>query len=263
MGSLNPVVLLPEALQTRTQQIVSSFALSITTGSGQFCTKPGLFFALAGDGVNSFTNLLHEELEKAVAFPMLSKKIETSYQLNLSKHIEKQKNVETIHISKKENDNAVSSTIACVKGSTFISNPSLHEEIFGPFALIITCENEAEMIACIQSLGGQLTATVHATESELNSFQEVIQCLQDKTGRLVFNGVPTGVEVGYSIHHGGSFPASSSSHFTSVGADAIKRFVRPVCFQSWPNDQLPLELQNQNTTNIWRRVNGELSKSDI
>jgi NADP-dependent aldehyde dehydrogenase len=135
--------------------------------------------------------------------------------------------------------------------------------VFGPFSLLITCEDEKEMLRVAQALEGQLTATVMATESELKRNTDLIEALQHICGRLIFNGVPTGVEPVLAMQHGGPYPATTDSRFTSVGPDGIKRFTRPVSYQNWPDVLLPDELKNSNPLNLWRTVNNALRREPI
>jgi len=137
------------------------------------------------------------------------------------------------------------------------------EEIFGPFSLLVECDGTDELTEVLKSFRGQLTASVLGMPADFANFREHIEILQEVVGRLIFNGMPTGVEVGYSMQHGGPFPASTDSRFSSVGVDAIKRFVRPVAFQDAPDSYLPDELKDANPLNIWRRVEGELSKEPV
>ncbi len=263
MGSLNPVLLLPEALEKRNEQIATTFAGSITQGNGQFCTKPGLFLALEGNGFDLFLKHLKTKLAEVDAQHMLNENICSAFKAGLNKNIVSQTGVEYTAAGKPAGERTVQAGIATVNGKTFLSNPHLHEEVFGPFALIISCTSPAELKAVAESLGGQLTATVIATDEELNKHEEVIDVLKEKTGRIIFNGIPTGVEVCSAMHHGGPFPASSFSQFSSVGSDAIRRFLRPLCFQAWPNNALPEELKNENPEKIWRRVNGKLTNEGL
>ena len=144
-----------------------------------------------------------------------------------------------------------------------MANPALAEEIFGPLSMLIECENPAEMLQVLKGFRGQLTASVQGTAEDFKTFRNLIETIQEVVGRLIFNSMPTGVEVGYSMQHGGPFPAKPMVVITSVGVDAIKRFVRPVSFQDAPDDYLPDELKNANPLNIWRRVNGQLTKEPI
>ena len=153
--------------------------------------------------------------------------------------------------------------VASVSGSDFIANPNLAEEIFGPFSLLIECDGVEELTQVLKTFRGQLTASVLGTSADITCFRNQIELLQEVVGRLIFNGMPTGVEVGYSMQHGGPFPASTDGRFTSVGVDAIKRFVRPVAFQDAPDGYLPDELKDANPLNIWRRVEGQLTKESI
>jgi 2,5-dioxopentanoate dehydrogenase len=146
--------------------------------------------------------------------------------------------------------------------ATFLKEQALHEEIFGPTTLLVNCGSPAELAEIARSLPGQLTATIHGTEEDLAQYHDLILILQQKAGRLLLNGFPTGVEVCHSMQHGGPYPATTDSRSTSVGTGAIKRFVRPVCFQNFPQSALPPELQNKNSRNIWRLVDGKLTRED-
>jgi len=152
-------------------------------------------------------------------------------------------------------------TIAKVTYSQFLKNPNLHEEVFGPFTMMVVCKDKSEMIHLAQQLKGQLTSTLLGTEADLKSNTDLIDTIKEKVGRIVFNGLPTGVEVGHAMHHGGPFPASSNGRYTSVGTGAIKRFARPVAWQNCPESLLPDALKTDNPLGIWRHVNGEMSKS--
>ena len=159
-----------------------------------------------------------------------------------------------------KNDNRGRATLVSVSGKAFINNPKLSEEVFGPYSLIIRCQNKSEIDQVLNCLDGQLTGSIIGDNSELSSYDSAIKIIEKKVGRLIFNNVPTGVEVCPSMQHGGPYPASSDSRFSSVGTAAIKRFVRPITYQSWPNDKLPDELKDNNPLNIWRVVDGQLTK---
>jgi NADP-dependent aldehyde dehydrogenase len=154
-------------------------------------------------------------------------------------------------------------TLAKAPGAEFINNPKLHEEVFGPFSLIIECKDKTELKECCAMLSGQLTTTIIGEDDEFTDYPDLINELQEKAGRIIFNGIPTGVEVCPSMVHGGPYPATTDSRFTAVGNESIKRFLRPVCFQDAPEVVLPLALQNENSLNIWRLINGELNKDSI
>jgi len=146
--------------------------------------------------------------------------------------------------------------VLTVNGANFLKNPKLHQEVFGPFSVIVRCSDATEMEAIVAKLEGQLTGTVLGDENEIKKYKTLVDTLQEKVGRIIFNGVPTGVEVCPSMQHGGPFPASTDSRFTSVGTGAIRRWVRPVSFQNWPNESLPKALQNENPLEIMRIVDG-------
>jgi NADP-dependent aldehyde dehydrogenase len=145
----------------------------------------------------------------------------------------------------------------------FLQKPTLHEEIFGPVSLLVVCKNAQELRAVVASLAGQLTATLHAAESELTNYAELVEQLSLKVGRLVVNGFPTGVEVCPAMTHGGPFPASTDVRFTSVGTAAIKRFLRPLCYQNYPHALLPDALKNSNPYQLTRTVNGKQTSEAI
>jgi NADP-dependent aldehyde dehydrogenase len=146
---------------------------------------------------------------------------------------------------------------------TFLAKPELAEEVFGPFALLISCDSIGEMETVARSLDGQLTASIHGTSADLAQAASLTELLECKAGRLVFNGFPTGVEVCPSMQHGGPWPSTTDSRFTSVGTAALLRFVRPVCYQNFPSESLPAELLGANPRGIWRLVNGELTKAAV
>ena len=143
-----------------------------------------------------------------------------------------------------------------VSASDWLENKLLHQENFGPYTQIIVCKNYAELLLVAEALEGQLTCTLMATVSEAKASQELIRLLEQRCGRLIFNGVPTGVEVCKSMHHGGPFPATTDSRFGAVGADAIKRFIRPLAYQNWPEELLPDYLKDIAQTSIPRYHNG-------
>ena len=150
-----------------------------------------------------------------------------------------------------------------VSGAEFLENDQLHREVFGPYSLLVRCSSKAELIRIIKNLEGQLTGTILASAADLSMQQDVVEALQNRVGRLIFNGVPTGVEVCPSMLHGGPYPASTDSRFSAVGIHSIKRWVRPFSFQDWPNEQLPLALQNENPLGIRRLVNNKWTHEAI
>ena len=154
-------------------------------------------------------------------------------------------------------------TITTVEGKTFLENPTLHQEVFGPYSIVVQCENAIQLEQIISKLEGQLTGTLIAEEDEAAQYPEVISALQNRVGRIIFNGVPTGVEVCPSMNHGGPYPSSTDSRFTAVGIHSIKRWVRPFSYQDWPDELLPNELKNENPLRISRLVNNKQTTDKI
>ena len=260
MGSVNPVLLCEEALKNRGTEIAKQYAGSVTLGTGQFCTNPGVLIGKNSPELDHFINELSTSINAINPSIMLNEGICKNYDRNKN-HALNQTGVKLEGESKASpQGNEGQPAIASVSGSSFIENTILSEEIFGPFALVVKCENDEILASAVKSLKGQLTATIMAEESEINRYESIINNLQDRVGRILFNGVPTGVEVCHAMQHGGPFPATTDSRFTSVGTGAIKRFARPLAFQSWPKELLPNELKDGNPLGIWRTVDGTFTK---
>jgi alpha-ketoglutaric semialdehyde dehydrogenase len=250
MSSLNPVLIMPGALRERRAEIVKGLSGSVTLGVGQFCTKPGVVLGLRGSDFEEFTSALGEALAKVDAAPMLYPGIEERLKKSL------QKTQPYVRVSQ-------AAHLLVANAKEFRENHLLQEEIFGPATLLVECENEADVLKTIDSLPGQLTATVHLTPDEEESSRAFLEAFTEKAGRVLLNGYPTGVEVCPSMQHGGPYPATTDSRFTSVGTAAILRFARPVCFQNFAEKLLPGELQNVNKLGIWRQINGQFTKDDV
>lgn len=263
MGSINPVVFLPEALEKNSSKWATAYAASITLGTGQFCTNPGLLLGIKSEQLNRFLNELADETEKIIPSCMLHPSIKADFD-NGKKRLQTQNGVITLAEHKVEVPaNYASQTIIKVEGKTFLDNPDLRNEVFGPLSIAVQCDNKEQLLSVIEVLDGQLTGTIITEENELADYANVIAALQSKVGRLIFNGVPTGVEVCPSMIHGGPYPASSDSRFTAVGIHAVKRWVRPLSYQNWPDSLLPAALQNENPLGISRTVNNILTHSPI
>lgn len=256
MGSINPVVILPKALENRQDEIAKTYAGSITLGTGQFCTNPGLILGIKSESFTNFINNVAEEIIKIDPSCMLHPNIKKGYIKNKEKVVSQDQVTVAANYSSEVKNNYAEQAIVTVTGKTFLENPSLHLEVFGPFSMIVQCENAAELEVVIASLEGQLTGTVISDENEVANYSKVIAALQNRVGRIIFNGVPTGVEVCESMVHGGPYPASSDSRFTAVGINSIKRWVRPFSYQDWPNELLPNELKDENPLGIFRVVDG-------
>ncbi len=260
MGSVNPVFLLPEKMKSSAAEIAKMYAGSITLGVGQFCTNPGLIVGLESEELKTFVHDLGKAIQQTAPAPMLHPGIVSAYKKNKGNAL-LQEEVHLVAESETEvKENEGLPTIATASGQAFLNNPVLHQEVFGPYSLIIRCKDMKEMIEVAKHLEGQLTSTLMATEADIKNNEELTEAVKNICGRFILNSVPTGVEVCLSMHHGGPFPATTDSRFTSVGADGIKRFARPIAFQNWSNALLPDELKDGNPLGIWRTVNNELTK---
>ncbi len=263
MGSINPVVLLPEALEKNATTWARKYAASITLGTGQFCTNPGLLLAIKSEELKEFMNVLSEVLEATSPGCMLHPRIHEKY-TSLKSEMIAGKEVETIaDLRDRVAPNYAQQSAVTVSGNVFLSHPKLHQEVFGPFSMVVVCDNAAELERVISSLEGQLTGTLIAEKDEIKRYPNILQNLKNKVGRLIFNGVPTGVEVCPSMQHGGPYPASTDSRFGAVGIHAIQRWVRPMSYQNWPDAMLPEALKNANPLGISRLVNGKLTSEPL
>ena len=258
MGSVNPVFLLPQKLKEDTAHIASMLSESITQSVGQFCTNPGIIVGVKSDALSAFLNKLGEGIKRTRPAKMLHGGIAKNFYKRREEALQ-QPQVSVIAEASAAEENEGQPTIASVTGSAFLSNPLLHKEVFGPYSLVVQCNDEKELLQVALQMEGQLTASLMATDDEVKSNSELVEVLKEICGRFILNGVPTGVEVALAMHHGGPYPATTDSRFTAVGADGIKRFVRPVCYQNWSNELLPEELKNENTLRLWRIVNGDLT----
>ncbi|MDC6351368.1 aldehyde dehydrogenase (NADP(+)) [Zeaxanthinibacter sp. PT1] len=256
MGSVNPVVLLPGALESNADSWAEKFASSITLGAGQFCTNPGLLIGITGEALDQFSSTLSTSLIKSEQGTMLHPDIHQNY-LRCASAQKKQPNTHIVSDPGESDKNyKAAPVLLTVSGHDFMQNPDLQHEVFGPFSLLVSCSDLQEMFNVVDSLKGQLTGTVVGEMAELSQNGKLVKKLQSKVGRLLFNGVPTGVEVSEAMQHGGPYPSTTDSRFTSVGMRAIYRWVRPVCFQDCPQSLLPVILKDTNPLGINRKVNG-------
>jgi len=258
MSSINPVFLLPDKLKQSAVDTAILYSGSITLGVGQFCTNPGLIVGIDNDDLQTFIQALGEEVKKTAPGEMLHAGIFKNYVERRANAVA-QEDVEIISASEADPlFNQAVPTVASATAQAFNNNPILHMEVFGPYSLVIRCKDMDEMINVAKHLEGQLTTTLMATPSDIQNQNELVEAVKNICGRFILNGVPTGVEVCLSMQHGGPYPATTDSRFTSVGADGIKRFARPICYQNWPDELLPDELKNKNPLKISRTVNDRL-----
>ena len=251
MSAINPVVILPEAAVTKGETLAEGLFTSLTLGAGQFCTNPGLVFIHA-DSAKYITGKLSELIAMSTSATMLNAGICRAY-CNGLEHLNHHAHVKTLaQGSSGELSNQAVPTLYQTTAGGFLSSGDLTEEVFGPATLIVTYTSDDELATLFASLSGQLTASLHGTEDELAKQTSLTKLMEACTGRLVFNGFPTGVEVCASMVHGGPFPATSDGRSTSVGTMAIYRFTRPVCWQDCPDTLLPDELKDRNPLGIQR-----------
>jgi NADP-dependent aldehyde dehydrogenase len=260
MGSVNPVFLLPSALESRGDEIARLLARSVTAGVGQFCTNPGVLIGLHGEPLDRLRDALAEQLDAAEPGVMLHTGIANAFVAAVEQALEHGAERATASAG---SPGRVRATLLTVDVDRFIDDATLREEMFGPVSMLVTAGDTGALERAAESLEGQLTATVFGSAEDLVAHARLIELLERRVGRIIFNGVPTGVEVGHAIHHGGPYPASSDPRSTSVGTAAIARFARPVCFQDFPDAALPPALRNRNESGIWRLIDGRLSKQDL
>jgi NADP-dependent aldehyde dehydrogenase len=263
MGSINPVIIFPKALENRGDELAKTYAGSITLGSGQFCTNPGLLLGFKGGRLNTFISSLANEIINIEPSCMLHPNIIGAYENNKQNALSQEGIEKIVDLETDVSPNFARQAITTVDGDTFLKNPTLHQEVFGPFSMVVQCDDEEQLELIISNLEGQLTGTVIADDNEAKQYSKIVAALQNRVGRIIFNGVPTGVEVCPSMVHGGPYPASTDSRFTAVGIHSIKRWVRPFSYQDWPNDLLPDELKNENPLGISRLVNNKQTKEKI
>ena len=264
MGSINPVLVLPSALKTDAEKWAKNYATSIAAGTGQFCTNPGLILGIKSNELDYFITILALEIDKLEPTCMLHPNIKKQYETLKSEVLGQSGYTQQTNLNRDIKPNYALQNVITVDGDIFLKNKTFHKEVFGPFSVVVKCNDIEQLNEIILNLEGQLTGTVlNADVKECEDFKEIIKNLKNKVGRLVFNNVPTGVEVCSAMTHGGPFPASSDSKFTSVGLTAVKRWVRPVTFQDWPDELLPQALQDKNPLGINRLVNDIVTQNTI
>ncbi len=256
MGSVNPVFFLPNAIEKNGEQLAKNFAASIAQGSGQFCTNPGLFVLLNSEKSKKFISDVSEAIAAITLHPMLTKKIADGYHDGIKNQLK----LTGAKAVSKINYNAVAPSIVQTTCKHVLDTNSYFDEVFGPSSLAVIADDMEEVKSFIEKMPGQLTATIHASEKEISEVGSLVEKLQHKVGRIVFNSFPTGVEVCNAMVHGGPFPASTDSRSTSVGTTSIYRFVRPVCYQGFPDELLPDELKKANPLHLMRLENDDYKR---
>ncbi|HEY6505018.1 MAG TPA: aldehyde dehydrogenase (NADP(+)) [Chitinophagaceae bacterium] len=263
MSSINPVLVLPDKIAQDVDAVASQLSASITLGVGQFCTNPGLLFVLKDGNTETFIQRLAQALQQVLPAIMLNQTICAAYYKERQQLLSQQ-GVDAVWVGNEGGGEYKGSpSLAQTTAKNFRENSLLQNEVFGPSSLVVVCADEKELVSALQSLHGQLTGTVLGTADDLKHFQNCIDLLVSRVGRVIYNGVPTGVEVCHAMMHGGPFPATTFAHFTSVGAEAIKRFLRPVCYQDCPQEFLPDPLKDENPLGLMRKLNGEFTRDAV
>lgn len=265
MSSLNPVFLLDEALDTRGPSIARDLFASFTLGVGQFCTKPGLVFVQAGAATDAFLHSLASHVRNAASATMLTPDICHAFTQNRER-VTKVPGVTIMAVAGvAANAGKVQGcpSVAVAPARIFLAERDLATEAFGPFTLVVIADSREELLECARKLDGQLTAAVHGSPGDLARASRLLAILQQVAGRIIFNGFPTGVEVSPAMNHGGPYPATSDSRFTSVGTAAVLRFARPVCYQGAPAELLPPELRDENPLQLLRLIDGRHTRDSV
>ncbi len=256
MSAINPVILLPAALGARGKALATGYIGSLTMGSGQFCTNPGLVLALDGPELDAFLTEAGQLVEAQTPQTMLTAGIHAAYEKG-SAALAATSEVKTIARSvDPQGAHQGRTALFSVSGRDWLANAELQHEVFGASSIVVRCGDRAELLRVIASLEGQLTATLQMDDADLDDARALLPVLERRVGRILANGWPTGVEVGHAMTHGGPFPATSDGRSTSVGTLAIDRFVRPVTYQNLPADLLPASLQEAGQSGVLSRIDG-------
>jgi 2,5-dioxopentanoate dehydrogenase len=260
MGSVNPVFILPGALASRMEELSEGLTNSVCMGVGQFCTNPGIVLGLRSELLQRFIQMTATRFASLPEGIMLTAGIRQAY----GKGVAGLLSIPGVRLSAQRRPaesgdvgTRAGATLLATDDETFLGDPRLAEEVFGPSTLIVECSSEEHLMKAAASLPGSLTVTIHGTEQDLQERQPLLRLLEERVGRIIFNGFPTGVEVCASMHHGGPYPATTDAKFTSVGTKAIYRFARPICYQNLPQSSLPDELKDDNPRKIWRLIDNQ------
>ncbi|MFD2666643.1 aldehyde dehydrogenase (NADP(+)) [Halomonas halophila] len=257
MSSINPVFLLPEALQARGQALGEAFVGSLNMGAGQFCTNPGLVIAVKGEALDAFVASAAEAVKGSAAQTMLTPGIHDAYVQGVDGLVASSKAREIARGNAGDGPNACQTGLFVASAEDFMSDEALQAEVFGATSLVVECADLDEVKRVAESLEGQLTATLQMDDADLDAARALLPTLERRAGRVMANGWPTGVEVCHAMVHGGPYPATSDARTTSVGSAAIHRFLRPVCYQNLPQGLLPEAIKDGNPAGVSRLVDGQ------
>ena len=262
MSSVNPVIVLPGALKARGATVAKELAGSVVLGCGQFCTNPGLVIGIRSAEFSEFVAGLADAIGAQPAQTMLNAGTLRSYANGVAQ-LNGHARVSRLAGNEQAGNQAQPQLFKADVSMLLEGDHLLQEEVFGPTTIVVEVADSAELTRALQSMHGQLTATLIAEREDLSAFRDLLPLLEVKAGRVLLNGYPTGVEVCDSMVHGGPYPATSDARGTSVGTLAIHRFLRPVCYQNYPDEVLPEALQNANPLGIQRLVDGVHSRDAL
>lgn len=254
MSSINPTFILPSTLDEDYVKVAKGLFNSVKMGAGQFCTKPGIVVLPENKNLQNFADFLREMVQESEASKLLTREIKDSYEEGVENRGE---NTASASSENKTEGFSVNPSVFQTNASYFLENESMSDEIFGPTTVLVKSDTAAELLEIATKMEGQLTASVFCSEEDIKEYGYLIDVLETKVGRLIYNGFSTGVEVNDSIVHGGVYPATSDSRTSSVGTRAIERFSRLVCYQNFPQESLPEELKDENPLGILRIVDGK------
>ena len=257
MSSINPVFLFDAALEARGEALAQGFVASLTQGAGQFCTNPGLVIARQGPALQRFIDAASEHVRQAAAQTMLTPGIFSAYAAGIGALASNANATVAASGQAQQGPNQCQAQLFVTQAEAFLSDPALQAEVFGAASLVVACASDAQVRQVAEHLEGQLTATLQLDDADIDSARALLPTLERKAGRILVNGWPTGVEVCDAMVHGGPFPATSDARTTSVGTAAILRFLRPVCYQDFPDALLPLALQHGNPLELRRLLDGK------
>ncbi|RAI65284.1 aldehyde dehydrogenase (NADP(+)) [Pseudomonas fluorescens] len=262
MSSINPVIVLPEALRVRADTIARDLTASVVQGCGQFCTNPGLVIGIRSAAFSAFVQQVAGLMADQPAQTMLNAGTLSSYGQGLQKLLA-HPGVKHLAGHPQQGNQAQPQLFKADVSLLIDGDELLQEEVFGPTTVVVEVADHAQLMAALNGLHGQLTATLIGEPGDFEQFTGLTAMLEQKVGRILLNGYPTGVEVCDSMVHGGPYPATSDARGTSVGTLAIDRFLRPVCFQNYPDSLLPDALKNGNPLRIQRLVDGQPSREAL
>lgn len=259
LGAANPVFILPNKLSSDSEALADQFVQSMTMGCGQFCTKPGVLFVIKSEACNSFLSTVRAKVRQQQGHVLLTNGIKQQY---LSQtHLRSAD--DTIQCVKSTPNFGIETCLFETTSQAWRNNPEWQDEIFGPQSVIVVCDSFEDMLELSRHLSGSLTSTLHADKQEYDLAKQLLPQMESIAGRIVFNGWPTGVEVSHAMVHGGPYPASTMPASTSVGSQAIKRWLRPVAYQSLPDELLPEAIKQSNPLKVTRAIDGTMEKDGV